>query len=321
MSNFLKDFPEICITIICLIVLLILSVVFNLPIISPSGERAEFVGIHYIYPLIGVAALGIVTFFFGKRDIAIRFMIALPCYAIVLFAHFNIKLWAPHINSVNFDSYYWYTDEFFRILVDASINTGINVSRLISYDANFYMTSYILMFYVSFLYHAIRTPEMFGRLIVSVILLQALGTVAYLIAPALGPFIYETGINPIITGGQASMLEFYQTSVANGPGWLASHGSPNFTAGLAAMPSLHAASAFLFFLFAFHHGRPLLLPYSFILFYILIMAVASRWHYVIDLPVGMLLAWVSYRLAKRLDRKPGEWINRAEEGIAEPAVA
>src|SRR3546814_14588429 len=34
-----------------------------------------------------------------------------------------------------------------------------------------------------------------------------------------------------------------------------------------------------------------------ILAYILIMAVASRWHYIIDIPVGMTLAWASYKLA------------------------
>src|SRR3546814_1983996 len=38
-----------------------------LPIIYPSGERAAFVGIHYIYPLIGVGLLGILTFFVGNR--------------------------------------------------------------------------------------------------------------------------------------------------------------------------------------------------------------------------------------------------------------
>src|SRR3546814_14660869 len=65
----------------------------------------------------------------------------------------------------------------------------------------------------------------------------------------------------------------------------------------AAMPSLHSASAYLFFLFAWKHGKVLVPLYSFILAYILIMAVASRWHYIIDIPVGMTLAWASYKLA------------------------
>lgn len=321
MSNSFRMCPEIWIAVASLIVLFILSFALDLPIIYPSGERAAFVGVHYIYPLAGVAVLGMVTAFVGRRDIAIRFISALPCYVAVLFVHFNVKLWIPHINAYEFDDFYWWTDEQIRFIVDSCIFIRKNIFYFISYKSNFYMVSYIMMFYISFLYHAIRTPEMFGRLIVSVIALQALGTVAYLIAPALGPFIYEAGVNPIITGGQASMLEFYQASVANGPEWLASHGSPNFTVGLAAMPSLHAASAFLFFLFAFHHGRPLLAPYSFILLYILVMAVASRWHYVIDLPIGMALAWVSYILAKYLDRALDRTAPSADQAAAQPAVA
>src|SRR3546814_2475264 len=98
------------------------------------------------------------------------------------------------------------------------------------------MISYIALFYTSFLYHAIKTPEYFGRLIISALLLQVFGTLAYLVAPAVGPFIYEAGVNPMITGGQHSMLEFYRNSVATGPAFLAKHGSINFTVGLAAMP-------------------------------------------------------------------------------------
>ncbi len=75
---------------------------------------------------------------------------------------------------------------------------------------------------------------------VSVLLLQAFGAVAYLVAPAAGPFIYEKGVDPTITGGQQYMLDFYRNSIAQGPAWIAGQGGANFTAGLAAMPSLHA---------------------------------------------------------------------------------
>src|SRR3546814_18527727 len=50
----------------------------------------------------------------------------------------------------------------------------------IPYESNFYMISYIALFYTSFLYHAIKTPEYFGRLIISALLLQVFGTPAYL---------------------------------------------------------------------------------------------------------------------------------------------
>lgn len=280
--------------------MLLLSVTLDLPVIYPSGDRAAFVGVHYIYPLIGVAMLGVITFFVGRRDIALHFLAALPCYAIVLFVHFNIKLWVPYVNPTGFDELYWQIDTLFRPAIDFCIMARKSLVGLIPYQINFYMTSYIMLFYCSFCYHALKTPEQFHKLIVAVLLLQALGSLAYLVAPAIGPFIYEAGANPLASEGQRGMLAFYHQAVAAGPAWLAGHGGANFTAGLAAMPSLHAAGAFLFVLFAWHHGRKLLPLYIPILCFIVVTAIANRWHYLIDIPFGMALAWASYRLAARL---------------------
>lgn len=262
-------------------------------------------GIHYIYPLVGVGLLGIATYFFGNRQIALRFLIAMPCYAAVLFAHFNIKLWIPHINPTGFDALYWSIDQKMRPLVDACIFMRTNVFSFISYDANFYMISYISLFYISFLYHAVGTSEHFTKLVISALLLQAIGTLSYLVMPAVGPFIYEAGVNPRITAGQHGMLEFYRHSVTHGPDFLAKHGGANFTVGLAAMPSLHSASAYLFFLFAWKHGKMLIPLYAFVLIYILTNAIASRWHYLVDVPAGIALAWVSYTLAAWITRSSG----------------
>src|SRR3546814_6437258 len=77
-----------------------------------------------IYPLIGVGLLGILTFFVGNSAIASRFLIALPCYAAILFAHFNIKLWIPHITPTNFDASYWALDQLMRPVVRSEENTS-----------------------------------------------------------------------------------------------------------------------------------------------------------------------------------------------------
>lgn len=312
--------PEVLITGATLAVMFLLSVAFQLPIVSPSENRAAFVGVHYIYPLIGVALLGITTFLAGKRDVAMSFFIALPCYVAILFAHFNIKLWIPHINPVMYDDFYWKTDQMVRPIVDACDYIRENIFIFIPYESNFYMLAFIALFYTSFLYHAIKTPAHFRTLVVAVLLVQSLGALAYLVAPAIGPFIYEAGVDPTITPGQLGMLEFYRNSVAEGPAWIARHGSAHFTVGLAAMPSLHAAGAFLFFLFAWKHGRILLPLYSIILFFILVTSVASRWHYVIDVPVGIALALLCLWLAERL-----VVVAKAEEsgpvGAAAPVAA
>src|SRR3546814_5682903 len=78
-----------------------------------------------------------------------------------------------------------------RPVVDACMFLRRSAFFFIPYESNFYMISYRALFYTSFLYHAIKTPEYFGRLIISALLLQVFGTLAYLVAPAVGPFIYE----------------------------------------------------------------------------------------------------------------------------------
>lgn len=218
-----------------------------------------------------------------------------------------------------FDDFYMSVDRSLQPLVDFCMFARVQLFGFIPYESNFYMTSFIGMFYWSFLYHAIRTPEQFRPLVIAVLLLQSLGGLSYLVAPAIGPFLYEAGVDAMIGNGQQNMLEFYRQSVAIGPDFIARHGSTHFTVGLAAMPSLHAAGAFLFFLYARKHA-PLLVPlYAVVLAFILVTAVASRWHYLIDLPVGMALAWACIWTAERL--MP---LQRTEEkeliGAAAPAA-
>ncbi len=291
--------PEVHIAVAYLLLMLAVAFVFRLPIILPNSDRAAFVGVHFIYPLIGVGLLGILTLFVGNTRVAIRFLVAMPSYALVLFAHFNFKLWIPHLNPQLFDSVYMSIDRHLQVLVDFCDFTRVQVFGFIPFEANFYMLGFMLLFYVSFAWFAVNSPGSFGRLTLAVILLQVLGSLAYLVAPAIGPFIYQDGVNPIITEGQAGMLEFYRASVAEGPAFLVQNGPQWFTAGLAAMPSLHVAGAFLFLLFAWREARVLVPVFLFAFAFIVVTSVASRWHYLIDLPVGALLAWFCYAVASR----------------------
>jgi membrane-associated phospholipid phosphatase len=270
--------------------------------------------------LIGVALLGVFTSYFGEKKTAFRFIIALPCYVAVLFVHFNLKLWIPHINPTRFDALYWNIDLLLHPVVRFCMMIRRLMSGIISFDKNFYMTSFIGMFYCSFAYHAIVTPREFGKLATAVVIFQTLGAICYLIAPAVGPFIYEPGVNPIISEDQHVMLAIYQHSLSQGATWLVNYGGENFTAGLAAMPSLHAAGAFLFVIFAWNHGKILLPLYAFLLFFILVTAIASRWHYIVDVPAGLALAYVSYWLATRLTRTAAE-TPPIEEAVPELAAA
>ena len=121
-----------------------------------------------------------------------------------------------------------------------------------------------------------------------------------MVAPAIGPFIYEQGVDQEITFAQNYMLEFYSRSVNEGPEFLKTNGGSNFTAGLAAMPSLHVASSILFTMYSWVYGRLLFPLYIIAVLFISVTAIASRWHYLVDIPFGILLAYISYKISKKL---------------------
>ena len=255
--------PELWFTGGLLAATLIISAIAGLPFSLPGGERAAFVGIHYLYPLVGVAVWGAFALAGQRKNITKTFFIALPCYALVLLCHFNLKLWVPHINPILWDDFYWQTDVALRPLIDLCLTLREAIAPLIPLDSNFYMTAFIAMFYLSFCLHALRNPRDFRTLFQAALFFQGLGAIAYLIMPALGPFLYETGIEPMQTSAQQSMLAAYRANTAGGAEWIAANGATHLTVGLAAMPSLHTGGSFLFLIFAWRYVRilvPIYLP-------------------------------------------------------------
>ena len=293
--------PELWFTGALLTATLAMAVILGFPFSLPGGERAAFVGIHYLYPLLGVAVWGVFALIGQRRQMAKTFFIALPCYAIVLICHFNLKLWIGHINPLLWDEFYWQIDTVVRPLVDFAFAARIAISPLIGLDSNFYMVAFITMFYLSFCLHALRDAHQFRTLFLGALFFQGLGAIAYLVMPALGPFLYEAGVEPVQTAAQQSMLGAYRANMAGGADWIAANGSSHLTVGLAAMPSLHTGGSFLFLIFAWRYARVLVPLYVALFAFISVDAVASRWHYVIDLPIGMLLAWASAAIAERLN--------------------
>jgi hypothetical protein len=90
----------------------------------------------------------------------------------------------------------------------------------------------------------------------------------------------------------------------------ASHGgdydSSYFVAALAAMPSLHLAHALVFLYFGLRYVRWLGFIYVVPVTFIAAEAVASRWHYLVDLPAGVAVASCGILPAYRLIPGPSE---------------
>lgn len=280
--------------------MLAIAAATGLPVHTPSASSAMAIGMHYLYPFVAVALFFSLASLFGtKRHLAVV-VVALAAYAIVLWAHFNVKLWSHYLNPNSFDAFYWMTDQWIRPLIDLCIEaTGWLVSLHPLMD-RFYVLSFVLLFVISFTVHAINCPREFREVFIAALLLQGLGGFAYSLFPAVGPFIYETGPVDHITQSQLGMYAAYQQMMAGGIPWFEANGQRYFVAGLGAMPSLHSASTYLFAFFIWKYDRKLIVVYGPILVLILIMAIGTRWHYAIDLPVGIALAqfciWASPRL-------------------------
>lgn len=280
--------------------MLAISLATGLPVQVPNSQSAMAIGMHYLYPFVGVALFFSLASLFGtKRHIAVV-VVALVAYAVVLWAHFNVKLWSHYLNPNAFDDFYWMTDQWLRPLIDLCIAFTAWLVSLHPLMERFYVLSFVLLFVISFTVHAINCPRQFREVFIAALLLQGLGGFAYSLLPAVGPFIYETGPVEHITRSQLGMYAAYEQLTAQGIPWLKEYGQLYFVAALGAMPSLHSASTYLFTYFMCKYDRKLLVVYAPILILILIMAIGTRWHYVIDLPVGIALAqlciWASPRL-------------------------
>ncbi|WP_404334560.1 phosphatase PAP2 family protein [Sphingomonas sp. MMS12-HWE2-04] len=253
---------------------------------------------HYLVPLVGL--IGLIGFVGIQGKACGYAVLALPCYAVVLWLHFNVKAWVPFINPATYDAEFMAVDRQMHGIVDACIAIRGWLATWVPGINDLYMNGFMLLFYCSFIVHSMKTPDQFRTLFLSALLLQGLGGLCYLLFPAIGPFLYETGANPVLTQAQAHMLAVREAAVAGGREWLAANGAREFVSPLGAMPSLHAGGGFLFLWFAWKHCRVLLPLYVPLFAFILIGAIANRFHYIVDLPAGIALAGLSIWLAHRL---------------------
>lgn len=227
-------------------------------------------------------------------------LILVALYVAANYLHFNLKMWVPLINPALFDAAYMASDEQLRWLVEAFTWISTTIRANLIPEFRWYQFLFLTMFVLSFCRLAAVRNHLYPRFAVSMLLMVSLGALSYLIAPALGPFIYEDGNTLAATEAQAGMYAAYQSVQAEGVAWIARHGSDYFTGALAAMPSLHVGYASLMTYYMLKN-RDYMAP-LFVLFWswILVDSVALRWHYVIDAPAGMALCAVVIWLTNRL---------------------
>jgi hypothetical protein len=221
-------------------------------------------------------------------------------FVLVMYFHFNLKMWVPLVNPARFDEAYMVTDRWLEpaIALFRALR-GLAPQDWLWFD-HLYQLGFVLMFVVSFAVLAVSRDRHYPHFVLGILLVLVLGGLSYLIAPAVGPFLFEDGLNAAATQAQAGMWRVYLRVVAEGAPWIAANGPEYFTGALAAMPSLHIAHAAVMTWYM-HKSRLIVRwPFLAILLFILVESVVSRWHYLVDAPAGLAVAAAAILIANRI---------------------
>ena len=211
-------------------------------------------------------------------------------FLVATYFHFSLKTWAHVINPALYDEAYYAIDLQFQPVLDLFDWIRAGFFTLIPGADALYQGAFLLLFISGFCSLAVTRDPVYPRFCIAVLLTMSLGALSYLVAPALGPFLFEDGLNQQATQAQAGMLWAHRQVEQQGMAWIKEVGPAYFTGALAAMPSLHMTHAFVMTYFIHQARSPLVGMFFLICFWVTIESVASRWHYLIDLPAGLLLA-------------------------------
>ncbi len=211
-------------------------------------------------------------------------------FMVVIYFHFHIKMWLPLLNSHHYDALYFQIDQDLRPVIAGIDWLRAAIAAVLPAPDLWYQGAQLGLFIGSFWLHGLGKRRWHHHNMTALLLNLMIGPLTYLVAPAVGPFIFEPGRNRAATAAQQAMYAQYVELQAQGPSWLLAHGGEYFTAPLAAMPSLHVSAACIVCYYALKARSPFAPLMLFFGSWIVIDAVGSRWHYLIDLPVGALLA-------------------------------
>jgi len=146
------------------------------------------------------------------------------------------------------------------------------------------------MFIISFVaFHLARGKTEVKALLEATILTSMIGSVGYVVMPAIGPLINHVELYP-------ENYNLWKQVMSSG---VAPRGY--FFMALAAMPSLHVAHAVTFTYISKKYFSKLLwfmLPMT---VWIFIDAVYLRWHYVLDLVVGIFVSILAIMISEKLN--------------------
>lgn len=286
--------------------------VFSVSLYLPNGYSATFAINHYVIAAGIALTIGLLTARRRQEQAtpilpkALAALRNIAAFTIIVYLHFNFKLWAQLVNPILFDDWYQWTDQLLAPVIDGItfVNVGFEFLRQLMPHA--YHDIFVYMFFSTFILFSLhpRAHRHCSELTTTIALILGLGGISYSIAPAWGPFIYSFSSDPATWIIQSDMSDFYRRFIlSHGQAYSGQH----FVAAVAAMPSLHSAHAFALWMYARRHIPWLGYIYLVALIFILTEAIASKWHYLIDLIFGLLIALLCMLLAKKLHTQKPDW--------------
>ena len=313
----LRDIPRDCLfiglaSLAFLVVACAFSAITGAPFTVPTERMSRAIGVHYMVPF----AIAIVGYCIAQAlHISVRYrsqsvsslktkilsdIYFMILFVIVIYLHFHVKMWMPLINSNIYDHVYFQIDNDGRGLVSVFFSIRSFLAPFLPNVDYFYQAGFLAMFAFSLWFHSIGRRQYHYHNLVALLLLQMVGGLSYLVAPAVGPFIYEEGLNQVATAAQSAMFAAFTQVQVSGADWLAKHGGDYFTGPPAAMPSLHIAAGAIITYYALKARLLVSGALVFLFAWLVVESVASRWHYVIDLPPGLAVAFVVIVLTNRI---------------------
>lgn len=291
---------------------LALSALTGAPFTAPTENVSRAIGVSYIVPfaigITGYLAVQFAAHFRAPGVLSLRTRLRnvmadsyfLILFVAVIYLHFHIKMWMPLVNPALYDDFYYALDNQARGLIDGMTALRNAIAGSEPRADYLYQVGFLLMFAVSLWGHALGSRRWHFHNMTAILLMEMAGALTYLIAPAIGPFIFEAGPNASATQAQGLMLEAFRAVQEQGAAWLAVHGGDYFTGPPAAMPSLHIAGAIIIAYYMVR-ARSVLAPFMVLMaLWIGLESVVSRWHYLIDLPPGIALAALAIFLTNHL---------------------
>ncbi len=232
----------------------------------------------------------------------LRLMLALVA---MQYGYFWMKVSVPLVHPRLWDHALWQLDTWLHFGISPSVFV-VNLcagTPLVSLLDRWYALWVTTVFGTLTFWSAGLDAPLRRRVLLSSVLLWTLGSWIYMSVPALGPiylaprvFDAVSGEMPRARGGQRVLRENYGRLLEGRRGGALRQLNP--TRGIAAMPSLHVGVHFFFFLWARRRARPLAVFFALATALTFAGSLLTGWHYAVDGYVGMLLAWICFRIGQ-----------------------